>query len=337
MSASAAVVASATDTRVDPEAILRVESMSKDFGEQRVLHDISLTLPAGVIVGLIGPSGCGKTTLVRILTGMIAPTEGRVAVFGEDPTAFSVAQRTRFGYMPQLPVLFPNLTVWENLTFVASMYGVSLRGRRRRLKALLDLVDLSEHRSKKLSDCSGGMQRRLALAATLVHEPELLFLDEPTAGVDPILRERFWAHFRSLRDQGKTVVVPTQYVGEAVSCDIVAVMAEGRLLTALAPDELERFAFGGRPIHVELGGWLPRSVLERLRKVEHVAAVHLSESGMTVVVDDHVADAETYVRSHVLDAGASVGEITALEPTYDDIFVEIVRRHTAQGSGGRSS
>jgi ABC-2 type transport system ATP-binding protein len=298
-----------------------------------VLHDITIAIPSGAIVGLIGPSGCGKTTLVQILTGMITPTAGQVRVFENDPATFTVAQRTRLGYMPQLPVLFPNLTVWENLNFAASMYGVAIRGRRRRLRALLDLVDLSDHRAKKMSECSGGMQRRLALAATLVHEPQLLFLDEPTAGVDPILRERFWEHFRALRDRGRTVVVPTQYVGEAVSCDVVAVMAEGRLLVVLPPDQLAGFAYGGHPILVELDGWLPRPVLQRLRESDHVRSVQVTDAGMKVVVHGDLDDPATHLRQWLAAAGASVGEITSFEPSYADIFVEIIERHAGDGGG----
>ncbi len=307
--------------------VIHVESLSKDFGDQTVLSDITFDVQPGSIVGLIGPSGCGKTTLVRIMTGMISPTSGRAEVFGTDPTTFSAAQRMKFGYMPQLPVLFPNLTVWENLNFVSSMYAVRLRGRRRRLKGLLDLVDLSDHRSKTLADCSGGMQRRVALAATLAHDPQLVFLDEPTAGVDPILRERFWAHFRELRDQGKTIVVPTQLVSEAVSCDVVAVVAHGRLLAALPPDELAPFAYGGRPLVVELNSWLALPVIEGLRQHEHVESVSMSEGRMVVVVRSDLADPEDYVRRYLADADVSFGEISDLDPTYDDIFVKIIEHH----------
>ncbi len=145
--------------------------------------------------------------------------------------------------MPQASVLFPNLSVWSNLQFVASLYAMPVR-RRRRLRELLELVDLWEHRHKRLDQCSGGMQRRAALAATLVNDPELLFLDEPTAGVDPVLRERFWDRFRAVRDTGRTIVVSTQYVGEAAECDLVAVLARGRLIAFATPEDLRRQALG---------------------------------------------------------------------------------------------
>lgn len=313
---------------VESNTIVEATGVTKDFGEQRALDGIDLSIERGVVVGLIGPSGCGKTTLVRTLTGIISPTEGEVRVFGSDPTRFSTRARRRFGYMPQLPVLFPNLSVMNNLSFIASIYGMSLHHRRRRLREILDLVDLGPARHKQLSHCSGGMQRRVSLAATLVHNPELLFLDEPTAGVDPILRERFWTHFRSLRDQGRTIVVPTQYVGEAVTCDVVAVMAHGRLITVQPPERLARFAYAGDPLAVDLGGaWLSREDVSRLRDEPFVVRVSRTEDGLMVVVDDAEAGSRE-LRRLFSTAGIEIGEIAPLEPTFDDIFFEIIDSHS---------
>ncbi len=227
--------------------VIEVRGVRVVYGDQPALDGIDLVVQPGSIVGVIGPSGCGKSTLVRAITGIERPTEGEVRVFGIDPAAATSRQRGRLGYMPQLPVLFPHLSVAANLSFVASLYWVPWRGRRSRLAGLLDLVDLGPHRRKLVAELSGGMQRRLTLAATLVHDPRLLVLDEPTAGVDPLLRERFWSHFRNLRDEGRTIVVPTQYVNEAVSCDTVAVMAAGRLLIVETPDRLVELAYDGDP------------------------------------------------------------------------------------------
>jgi ABC-2 type transport system ATP-binding protein len=316
--------------------IIEVRDVTKDFGEQRALDEIDLTVPAGVVVGLIGPSGCGKSTLIRLLTGISRPTSGTVRVFGSDPAGFTTRQRRRFGYMPQLPVLFPNLTVWGNLNFIASVYGMSLRGRRRHLLRLLELVDLSEHRHKRLADCSGGMQRRLTLAATLVHRPELLYLDEPTAGVDPILRERFWEHFRTLRDQGHTIVVPTQYVGEAVSCDVVAVMAAGRVITVQRPDTLARFAYGGDPLSIDLGDdWLSGPQLASLRQQPFVRSVRRTDDGLVVAVDDEAADLGR-LQQLFAAAGVGVKQITPLEPTFDEMFVLIVEANTSASERAES-
>ena len=238
--------------------------------------------------------------------------------------------------MPQLPVLFPNLSVWGNLNFIASVYGMSLWHRRRHLLRLLDLVDLSEHRHKRLADCSGGMQRRLSLAATLVHHPELLYLDEPTAGVDPILRERFWEHFRTLRDEGHTVVVPTQYVGEAVSCDVVAVMAAGRVITIQRPDTLARFAYGGDPLSIDLGdGWLSGPQLATLRQQPFVRSVRRTDEGLTVAVDDAAADLGR-LQQYFATAGVGVKQVTPMEPTFDEMFVLIIEANTSASERAES-
>jgi ABC-2 type transport system ATP-binding protein len=148
-----------------------------------------------------------------------------VEVLGRSPDHFTTADRQRIGYMPQLFVMYPDLTVWENLNFAASLYGVPLR-RKHLLEELLDLVELRGHEGKRARNISGGMRQRLSLAAALVHNPELIFLDEPTAGIDPVLRSKFWGHFGQLKEQGRTLFVTTQYVGEAAYCDYVGVMAD---------------------------------------------------------------------------------------------------------------
>ena len=318
----------AAPARSTVEPIITLRDVTKMYGSQAALNEINLSVPRGVIVGVIGPSGCGKTTLIRTLTGIEKPTSGEIRVFGVDPTKFRTRERTRFGYMPQLPVLFPNISVMGNLGFIASIYGIPLRHRRKRLQDLLELVDLTQHSDKQLSECSGGMQRRLTLAATLVHEPELLYLDEPTAGVDPILRDRFWTHFRALRDEGRTIVVPTQYVNEAVSCDVVAVMAAGRLLTVQAPENLSKVAFDGDVLAVHFdGGWVRGEELERLSRFDFVRSFHPSETGINIVVADGGRDAAR-VRDYFESSGIAVSRVEPHEASYDDIFVHLVERLT---------
>ena len=308
--------------------VVVTEGLVKSFGDDRVLDGIDLTIPRGSILGLIGPSGCGKTTLVRQLLGLDAPTEGEVRTLGEDPTKFSTATRSRLAYMPQLPVLFPTLSLWGNLTFISSVYGMRLRGRRQRLQRLLDLVDLRADRHKQLAQCSGGMQRRLSLAAALVHDPELIFLDEPTAGVDPILRARFWEHFRTLRDEGRTIVVPTQYVGEAAMCDLVGVISAGRLLTVLPPEQLGEFAHGGHVLLYSLSDDLRRADMERLAALDGVRRVGRTDEGVRVVVADAEADAPRVERE--LDSLGVTAEEVPFDPSYEDLFVTIVERDRAE-------
>ena len=183
--------------------------------------------------GLIGPSGAGKTTTIRVLTGALVPTNGKVSVLGEEPRHFRRQTRERIGYMPQSFTLYPDLTVRENVDFVASLFGMLVpRGTD---QAGPELVDLWDVRSRRAGRLSGGMQRRLELACALVHDPALLFLDEPTAGIDPLLRARIWTELHRLRDAGRTLIVTTQYVNEAESCDRVALISDGRLLALATP------------------------------------------------------------------------------------------------------
>ncbi len=176
--------------------------LTKSFGDAEVIHSLDLTIEPGTIVGLIGPSGCGKTTTVRLLTGLLTPTSGEASIGGKPSIELTAADRARMGYLPQTPALFPDLSLIENLSFHASMYGLPFR-RRERLDELLDWVELSNDRSKRVADASGGMQRRLALAAAFVQDPDIVFLDEPTAGIDPILRDKLWAKFPHRRRDGQ--------------------------------------------------------------------------------------------------------------------------------------
>lgn len=324
-----------SNTPTGADAIATTSRLVKEFSGKRALDGIDLIVPYGVIVGLIGPSGCGKTTLVRHLVGVLAPTSGEVRVFGIDPNGMPTAARARFGYMPQQPALFPNLTVWRSMTFMSSVYGLPLRHRRRRLRRLLELVDMHKDRRKLVKHCSGGMQRRLMLAATLVHNPELLILDEPSAGVDPILRARLWEHFRELRDRGKTIIVPTQYVGEAAACDLVAVMSEGRLLALLPPADLRHFAYGGDVLAFAVDEGLSRTNLTRLLNLDGVRSIVRTDSGMRVVVDD--ADVARPQLIEALTAlGASGVTEEVFEPTYEDVFVAIIERDRARTEAAAS-
>ena len=179
-------------------AAIEVENLVKRFGGEEVLGGLDLRVGKGEIFGLIGPSGSGKSTFMRTLTGYLAPSEGKVEVLGKPPSEFAPKDQRRVGFMPQGFVLYGELSIRQNLNFVAGLYGLRFGERRRRVRETLEFVELWEHRRKTASNISGGMQRRLQLAAALVHEPELLFVDEPTANLDPILRRRFWEEFRQL-------------------------------------------------------------------------------------------------------------------------------------------
>ncbi len=217
-------------------AVVETNNLVRRFGGEEILKGVDLRVGEGEIFGLIGPSGAGKSTLLRTLTGYLSPSEGEVEVLlGLPPVAFGPKEKRRVGYMPQGFVLYDQLSVRQNLNFVAGLYGLRFGGRRRRVRETLEFVELWEHRRKAAGDVSGGMQRRLQLAAAIVHEPELLFVDEPTANLDPILRRRFWEEFRSLREGGRTLFVTTQYVGEAELCDRVGLLVDGKIVAAGTP------------------------------------------------------------------------------------------------------
>ena len=233
----------------DAPVVLR--GASRDHGSGVGVFDLDLVVPGGTILGLVGPSGAGKTTTVRLITGALDPTDGVVRVLGEDPRRFRRATRERIGYMPQLFTLSPDLTADENVDFVASLFGLLAPRRRRRVREVLQLVRLWDERDRRAGRLSGGMQRRLELASALVHEPALLLLDEPTAGIDPLLRRTIWEELHRLKSQGRTLLVTTQYVAEAEGCDAVALIAGGRLVALGSPDELRRQAAGGDLVEAE--------------------------------------------------------------------------------------
>ncbi len=303
-----------------------IDDLSVRFGDEVAVDGISLNVPGGTILGLIGPSGAGKTTTVRVLTGALEPTSGSVRVLGETPRSFRRQTRERIGYMPQAFTLYPDLTARENVDFVASLFGMLLRSRRRRTREALELVDLWEVRHRRTSRLSGGMQRRLELACALVHDPALLFLDEPTAGIDPLLRAHIWTELHRLRRDGRTILVTTQYVNEAQSCDRVALIAGGRLVAFATPDALRRDAFGGDVIEVETAGLFDGAVLSDLPVVR---AVHQHGPRRVRVTVDEAGAAIPGLVEAVGSRGGEVLSAREERPTFDEVFASLVERDRA--------
>jgi len=316
------------------DAAIACGDLGKSFDGVPVVRNIDLRIDPGRIVALIGPSGCGKTTTVRLLTGIYRPTTGWARINGTDADRLTDRQRQGIGYLPQLPALFPDLSLWENLSFHASMYGLRVR-RRRRLQQLLTWVELWEHRGKRIRDVSGGMQRRLALAASFVHDPPTLFLDEPTAGIDPILRAKFWARFRELRENGRTILVTTQYVGEAAYCDLVGLLSDGELLGIDTPDNLRRAAFAGDVIDVEFARQVEAEELRGIAALEFVLAPpeEVEPRKWRIVVRD--ADvAQRELATAFQHAGLSVVDLQEHVVDFDEAFVRVIeraRRRRAEG------
>jgi ABC-2 type transport system ATP-binding protein len=250
---------------------VRATDLTRRFEGVVAVSGINVEVPRGTILGIIGPSGSGKTTTIRMITGSLAPSAGEIRVLGEAPAAFGRRTRERIGYMPQSFILYPALTVRENVDFVARLFRVPLLRRGRRTRQVLELLDLWSARGRRAVKPSGGMQRRLELACALVHEPDLLVLDEPTAGVDPLLRRTIWDELHRLRDRGVTALVTTQYVTEAEECDAVALIVDGGLLAVGTPGELRRRALGGEVIEVATKATFDASVACRAGGSEPVA------------------------------------------------------------------
>lgn len=240
---------------------IEVRGLTKRYGKIEALRGADLRVPEGTVFGLVGPNGAGKTTLIRALVGALRPTGGDARVLGLDPLKDRARLRRRIGYMPQPPALYEDLSARDNVAFFGAAHRVP--GLRGRVAEVLEFTDLSERTKDAVHTLSGGMKRRVSLACALVHQPQVLFLDEPTAAVDPLLRSRFWETFRGLAEAGTTLFISTHLMDEAVLCDRIAVLRRGRVIAANTPrrmlergrarlvvgrsDEREESIIGGRP------------------------------------------------------------------------------------------
>lgn len=309
----------------EQENIIQTNNISKEFNGTAAVQALSFYVQKGTIFGFIGPSGSGKTTTMRMLTGYYRPTSGEVRVLGRSPEKFARADRENIGYLPQSFGLYPNLTVWENLNFAASLYGLPVT-RHERLMEILEFVELDKDRNKLANQLSGGMQRRLNLAATLIHDPDLIFLDEPTAGIDPVLRNKFWDHFRELQAQGRTLFITTQYVGEAAYCDLVGVINEGQLAILDTPDQLRYRAFGGDLVDLHTVERLDYQSLQAIKALPFVVSqVHQADiNSVRLVVKEAKTDMAALL-DWARDNNLQIKSIEEYLPPFDDVFVELVK------------
>ncbi len=312
------------------KAVIQVQHVSKSFGDTMGVDDLNFEVYEGEIFGFIGPSGSGKTTTMRLLNGIYTPTSGKVDLLGCDPAHPTRALHEGFGYMPQQFVLYSNLTVYENINFLAAVQGLGWRERKGQIENLLHFVELWDARNRLAANISGGMQRRLELASSLIHNPRLLFVDEPTAGIDPVLRGKFWEEFRRLRDSGRTIFVTTQYVGESEYCDRVGVIRKGKLLAVATPLELRRLALHGDVVDLEAATLTGEAVRKLL-----IQPFVVKEAGKPLY---QWRAYPTTIRIHVTDAGDTIPQILSLlqtenievtslqeyRPTFDEVFIELM-------------
>jgi len=304
---------------------ISLRNVTKRFEDVVAVNGVSFDVEEGELFGLLGPNGAGKTTTIRMICGLLKPTSGIVRVFGFLQPRDRMKVSRRIGYVPQHFSLYEDLTVYENMLFYASLYGVPYSLRRRRIEALLDRFLLSEFRDKLAGQLSGGTKRRLALATALVHSPSLLVLDEPTSGIDPHLRYLFWKFFEELRDEGTTLLITTHYMDEAEFCERLALMRNGRLVALGTPREIKRRALRGELLKVTLRG--PGDIGSILRRLRYVKALRpLERNGDEITVALLVEDAEKDLIPVLRQLEALGLEVISISPIYvslEDAFLSL--------------
>ena len=309
-----------------------VQDLVKRFGAFAALDGVSFEVGCGEVMGFIGPNGAGKSTLIRILCGLLRPSAGRALVAGIDVALDPEAVRLRIGYMSQKFSLYNDLSVVENLGFFAGIYGVARGDRDERLRFAIDMAGLAGREDALVANLAGGWKQRLALGAAILHRPAILFLDEPTSGVDPGSRRRFWELIHSLAQQGVSVLVSTHYMDEAEYCQRVALINRGRLIALGTPQQLKRRELGGELLAIEGEGAC--AALAQVSGSSGVLDVAVFGSGLHALVDNAELRAPQLLQR--LSASGSPGlRARQIAPSLEDSFVHLVTA-SARSAGAPS-
>jgi len=304
------------------EPAVVVEELVKRFGSFTAVDRVSFSVPRGQIFGFLGPNGAGKSTTIRMLCGILAPSAGSGRVAGFDINRESEKIKTRIGYMSQKFSLYEDLTVEENITFYGDIYGVPPRRLRERMAWILEMANLADRRRALTRELAMGWKQRLALGCAMVHEPEILFLDEPTAGVDPISRRQFWELIFAVAGQGVTVFVTTHYMDEAEHCERIALIYGGRLIALGSPRELKKEYAAGTLLEVEA---VPLMTALAALDTEP-AAVESAVFGVTLHVVAAGPEAAAPIRATLERAGVEVRRIEPIIPSLEDVFVGLIEQ-----------
>ena len=311
---------------------VEVENLVKRFGSFIAVDRISFSTRTGEVFGLLGPNGSGKSTTIRILCGLLHPTSGRASVAGYDVVASPEQIRRNIGYMSQKFSLYADLTVLENLRFFAGMYGVSSDLLKERIGWALEMAGLRGRESSLTGTLSGGWKQRLALGCAVLHRPPILFLDEPTSGVDPLSRRLFWELIQRMSDEGVTVFVTTHYMDEAVYCNRLALMDRGRLIALGTPTELRRDSIEGALLLLEcdrIG-----DALERVRRIEGVHDAAVFGNALHLVVSNLEVGAA--IQAALEADGIVIERLESIRPSLEDAFVALTARRGANGAAEQS-
>ena len=308
------------------DAAVKTLDITKRFGDLTAVDKINLAIESREIFGLIGPNGAGKTTLIRMLTTVIPPTDGTARIAGYDIRDQQDQVRRSIGVVSQATTLDVELTAWENMNIYAKYYDVPAETRKTRIKELLEVVGLGDRANFTVGSYSGGMKRRLELVRSLIHFPRVLFLDEPTTGLDPQARSAVWDYLRGLHDKHEiTVVITTHYLDEAEAlCDRVAIVDYGKVMALGTPSELKRKVMGGDIVEAEVGTF-PAEALEALKSSKFALEVKKRENTLTVLVKSG-AEAVPRIVELVDRNGGKIKTITLREPTLDDVFLSFTGR-----------
>ena len=298
--------------------VVVVENLTRRFGDFVAVDHVNFQIGAGEIVGYLGPNGSGKTTTIRMLLGLLEPSDGKATVLGFDAFRQSEDVRTRAGYMSQKFALYDDLTVWENMEFYGGVYGIRDKAR---IRSTLELVGLTGHDSTLTHSLSAGWRQRLALGIAVVHQPKLLFLDEPTSGVDPTARRAFWDLIYQFAENGVTILVTTHYMDEAEYCERVGIMRDGKLLAMDTPTKLKETVVPGDVWEVFAEPL--QDGLTALHEIDGVLRIGLAGDHLRTITKHGMKKDDL---QQGLDAkGVHVTNIAAGEPTLEDVFISLAR------------
>jgi ABC-2 type transport system ATP-binding protein len=298
-----------------------MENLVKVFGTFVAVDHVSLQVPKGEIFGFLGPNGAGKSTTIRMLCGLLTPTSGRASVAGFDVAAEPESVKRNIGYMSQKFSLYDDLTVEQNIDFFTGMYGVPRDRRAERKDYVLRMANLTEHRDSLTRTLSGGWKQRLALGCAILHDPPVVFLDEPTSGVDPITRGTFWDLIGDLSRTGHTVFVTTHYMDEAEYCNRLALMYAGKVIALGAPAELRKNLTQHKLLRLDTAAAL--DTMRAIEGEEGILEVAVFGSGLHVVVDD-VTDAVARIRRVLGAQNIAIGRLEQIDPSLEDVFVALI-------------
>jgi ABC-2 type transport system ATP-binding protein len=300
---------------------VELDDLVKAFGSFVAVDHVSLKVRQGEIFGFLGPNGAGKSTAIRVLCGLLTPTSGRASVAGVDVSVDPERVRRHIGYMSQKFSLYDDLTVEQNIDFFTGMYGVPRERRKERKDYVLQMANLTERRHSLTATLSGGWKQRLALGCAILHDPPVVFLDEPTSGVDPIARAGFWDLIRDLSRTGHTIFVTTHYMDEAENCHRLALMYRGKVIALGTPDELRR-DLGSHSL-LRLDTSAPLDTMRAIEQVPGVVDVAIFGGGLHVVVDHPDATMEQ-IRGKLAELGIEVRRLEQISPSLEDVFVALI-------------